>query len=51
MSDHTEHTPNKPAKPEPSPKGATAAKPDPHAGHDMGKSDKQGAQQKGAEKK
>ncbi|MEP7344219.1 MAG: hypothetical protein ABI877_03075 [Gemmatimonadaceae bacterium] len=27
------------------------AKPDPHAGHDMGKSDKSGSSQKGVEKK
>ncbi len=51
MSDHTEHTPNQPAKPESSPKSAPAAKPDPHAGHDMGKMDKAGTPQKGAEKK
>ena len=51
MTDHTEHTPNRPAKPAPSPKGAPAAKPDPHAGHDMGKMDKAKTPQKGADKK
>ena len=39
MADHAGQTPNKPAKPEPSTKSASAtpARPDPHAGHDMGK--------------
>ncbi|MEP6574339.1 MAG: hypothetical protein ABJD11_16690 [Gemmatimonadota bacterium] len=50
MTDHTGHTPNQPAKPEPATKNTPAAKPDPHAGHDMGKMGKAGTPPKGAEK-
>lgn len=50
MTDHTGHAANKPATPEPSPKNAPAAKPDPHAGHDMGKMDNSGTPQQGATK-
>ena len=53
MHDQAAHSTNKSAKPEPSTKSTptTPTKPDPHAGHDMGKSEKPATPRKVAEKK
>ena len=50
MHDHPGHTAGMPEKPETA-KPATPAKADPHAGHDMGKTDKPVASPKDAAKK
>lgn len=53
MHQHAGHTSNKTAKSEPSTKGTpiTPAKTDPHAGHNMGKSEKPATPRKSPEKK